>query len=141
MVLLVLDYFVVLMELLLIHQEMCLLLIFLIIWYEEYISIVLSLFHQRAIEADVQRQGRLMVAEEQCVHRHHRRTDAFHNYKPRCRLCARKLNLFGYECTGRTMKLCIGCHHNRRWFNAFMIQASSMIIKLLKVCENYCSNT
>jgi hypothetical protein len=68
-----------------------------------------NILHQRVQNARGQ-----MFAEENCFHYSMTRNNsyAYRKNKPRCRLCNRRLNLFGYDCIECGMKKCIGCHLN-----------------------------
>jgi len=70
---------------------------------------------QQRLYYEVRAEQQRMVAEEECEH-DMERTDEYQDRsnKPRCRLCQRRLNLFGFVCrAGCGQKLCIGCHLNR----------------------------
>jgi hypothetical protein len=67
-----------------------------------------NMLNQRVMNA-----REMIIAEENCSHHNSRRTDySFRKNKPKCQLCDRRLNLFGYVCDCG-LKKCIGCHLNR----------------------------
>lgn len=66
------------------------------------------------LNARVHERAREMHEEEACRH-NYRRTDEFEfrSYKPKCRDCYRRLNLFGYQCDFCNRRRCIGCQLHR----------------------------
>jgi len=73
---------------------------------------------QRRVEVVAARARQAQIdieAEENCNHRRVTKTFEFEERrnKPKCRLCALRLNIFGYICNGCNIKLCINCHLHR----------------------------
>ena len=68
-----------------------------------------------AVAARVQAIRDMIVREEDCMHHSIERTDEYEGRrnKPRCSLCNRRLNLFGYVCDNCPRRLCIGCYKHR----------------------------